>query len=642
VLQHFRNVLAAVRIFIMLGVPMPDIRNIAAYKFATLSDLKALRERLKARCKEWNLKGTILLSKEGINLFMAGEPEKIERILKELRALPGLENLEVKVSESDEQPFRRMLVKVKKEIIAFGVEGINPALRTSPKLKASQLKQWLDEGRPVTLLDTRNDYEVKLGTFKNALTIGIDHFRHFPDAVRKLPEEMKEQPIVMFCTGGIRCEKAGPFMEREGFKNVFQLEGGILKYFEDCGSAHYDGECFVFDQRVGVDPSLHETASTQCYACQTPLTEAEQQDSRYVANVSCPYCFGRSEQEAARNLEKRNTAVRLLATPLPGSQPYENIRPLHVPERCDGFILMEFLLTILTHIPAEKWERIIAAGEMLNESHQPVKGDHRVRAGERYLHKIPCTVEPEVNAAIQIFHEDEALIVLLKSAPLPMHAGGRFNRNTLQYIIHQLYAPQKPQAAHRLDANTTGLVLLTRTRHFASKLQPQFTRGEITKKYLVQVTGSPVLDEFDCDLPILDEADKVGSRTVSMESGQSARTEFRVIRRNDDGTSLLEARPITGRTNQIRLHLQHLDLPVMGDPVYGKADEATGTQTLGINDPPLCLHSWQIRFRHPLTDEWLEFTSEPPAWASSSQDQKAEGTARRASTFRSPLSAFRP
>jgi predicted sulfurtransferase len=186
----------------------------------------------------------------------------VEKLLAELRRLPGLAELAPKYSETDHQPFTRMLVRLKKEIIAFGVPGIEPAKRTSPKLAAKELKQWLDEGRPVTLLDTRNDYEVKLGTFKNARPIGVDHFRDFPAAVARLPAELKEQPIVMFCTGGIRCEKAGPFMEGQGFKHIFQLDGGILKYFEECGGAHYAGECFVFDQRVGLDPSLQETERT--------------------------------------------------------------------------------------------------------------------------------------------------------------------------------------------------------------------------------------------------------------------------------------------------------------------------------------------------------------------------------------------
>ena len=284
---------------------MTKLSNIAAYKFTALPDIRALRSRLLALCRSWGLRGTILLSAEGINLFVAGGREPIEWLLAELRSLPGLADLPVKFSETEHQPFRKMLVRIKKEIIAFDVEGIHPAQRTSPKLAAKELKQWLDEGRPVTLLDTRNDYEVKLGTFRNARAIGIDHFRNFPEAVRQLPPEWKEQTIVMFCTGGIRCEKAGPFMEREGFKNIFQLEGGILKYFEEAGGAHYDGECFVFDQRVGLDPSLQETESTQCFRCQTPLTVMEQADERYAPGQSCSYCFKNPAEQMASNIALR-------------------------------------------------------------------------------------------------------------------------------------------------------------------------------------------------------------------------------------------------------------------------------------------------------------------------------------------------
>ena len=162
---------------------MEPVVNIAAYKFLPLSDLKRARSRLLSLCREWDLKGTILLSPEGINLFVAGAEDMIDRLLVELRSWPGLADLEPKFSTTQHQPFRRMLVRIKKEIIAFGVEGIDPAKRTSPKLPAAELKRWLDEGRPVTLLDTRNDYEVKLGTFRNALPIGVEHFREFPDAV---------------------------------------------------------------------------------------------------------------------------------------------------------------------------------------------------------------------------------------------------------------------------------------------------------------------------------------------------------------------------------------------------------------------------------------------------------------------------
>ncbi len=272
------------------------ILNIAAYKFAELSELTELREQLKTECRSLELKGSILLSPEGINLFIAGERSSVEKLLVTLRSISGLEALQEKRSESEEQPFNRMLVKIKQEIIAFGVEGINPARHTSPRLPAKELKRWLDEGRPVTLLDTRNTYEVKLGTFTGAVTLPIRHFRKFPEAIKQLPESMKEAPVVSFCTGGIRCEKAAPFLEMAGFREVYQLEGGILKYFEECGGAHWDGECFVFDKRVGVDPALQETGSQLCFACTEPLTEEEVKDPRYVYEVSCPYCYDKSKR----------------------------------------------------------------------------------------------------------------------------------------------------------------------------------------------------------------------------------------------------------------------------------------------------------------------------------------------------------
>jgi predicted sulfurtransferase len=267
------------------------IVNIAAYKFAELQGLPELRERLKIQCRLLELKGSILLSPEGINLFIAGEEPAVENLLATLRSIPGLENLNEKRSESDDQPFNRMLVKIKQEIIAFGIEGINPSRYTSPKVTAKELKRWLDEGRLFTLLDTRNTYEVKLGTFAGAVTLPLRHFRKFPEAVDALPEELKQVPVVSFCTGGIRCEKAAPFLEMSGFREVYQLEGGILKYFEECGGAHWEGECFVFDKRVGVDPALRETGSQLCFACTEPLTPEELKDPRYVYEVSCPYCF---------------------------------------------------------------------------------------------------------------------------------------------------------------------------------------------------------------------------------------------------------------------------------------------------------------------------------------------------------------
>jgi UPF0176 protein len=285
-----------------MSAPAPEIINYSVYRFTPFAEeeLVPLRDRLRTLTAGLGLRGTILLATEGINLFVAGPRAAAETLLAELRAVPGLADLAPKESLSSERPFNRMLVKIKKEIIAFGVEGIDPARSPAPRLDARTLKQWLDEDRSVTLLDTRNDYEVKLGTFKNALVLHIDHFRDFPAAVAKLPDNLKHQPVVTFCTGGIRCEKAAPLLAREGFEHVFQLDGGILKYFEECGGAHYEGECFVFDRRVGVDPQLRETDAVLCFNCQMPLTAAEQKDPRYVPDISCPHCADRTAQPGGK------------------------------------------------------------------------------------------------------------------------------------------------------------------------------------------------------------------------------------------------------------------------------------------------------------------------------------------------------
>lgn len=217
---------------------MQAVLNISAYKFTPFAsdELPALRDRLLVLTRdELSLRGTILLSTEGINAFLAGPREAIAVFFEVVRSIRGLEDLTPKESLSEVPPFNRMLVKVKKEIIAFGVEGIDPARAPAPRLDPRTLKQWLDERRPITLLDTRNDYEVRLGTFENAVVPHIRTFREFPAAVASLPVELKSVPLVTFCTGGIRCEKAAPLLQREGFKQVFQLDGGILKYFELCG-----------------------------------------------------------------------------------------------------------------------------------------------------------------------------------------------------------------------------------------------------------------------------------------------------------------------------------------------------------------------------------------------------------------------
>ena len=202
-----------------------------------------------------------------------------------------------------------------------------------------------------------------------------------------------------------------------------------------------------------------------------------------------------------------------------------------------------------------------------------------------------------------------------KPAPLPMHAGGRFHRNTLQYILNIACEPFPPRPVHRLDANTTGVVLFARTRHFCRLLQQQFIERGVDKRYLVGVAGHPDNDLFPCNAPISTEADAVGSRHIDEDAGLVSRTDFKVIERRADGSSLLEAKLSTGRTNQIRLHLQHLGYPVCGDATY-LADGLTGnTQTLDPGAPPMMLHAWKISFHHPRSGEAMHFEVARPEWA---------------------------
>lgn len=593
------------------------ITNISCYLFAHLSGLKALKAELLGACKERDLRGTILLANEGINLFIAGPRAAIDEVVAMIRAVPGLEGLAPKYSESDHQPFNRMLVRLKKEIIAFGVEGIDPAARTSPKLKAAELKQWLDEGKPVTLLDTRNDYEVKLGTFKGAVPAGIDSFRDFPGAVAKLPEAMKEQPVVMFCTGGIRCEKAGPFMEREGFKNVYQLDGGILKYFEEVGGDHYDGECFVFDQRVGVDPALRESESAQCFQCQAPLTAEEQEHPHYQPPHSCPHCYVPDEEKEKAALAERQLKLDTLANPMPGSVPYDNRRPFTVPGEQDGATLGDALVASFSYLPRAHWQAIVDEKRMVDNDDQPVNLDRIVRAGEYYAQLQPATTEPAVNVGIRLIYEDEAIVVVSKPAPLPMHPGGRFKRNTLDYLLTLTYAPHLPRPAHRLDANTSGLVVCSRTRRFAARLQPQFEAGTVEKVYLARVRGRAPQAEFACEARIGDEPGPAGNRAIDPLKGKSAHTKFAVRSyRDSDDTTLLEVRPQTGRTHQIRLHLQSLGLPIVGDPIYGGTPVAAGaTMALPVDAPPMCLHCQELTISHPVSGERVHYCDDAPAWA---------------------------
>lgn len=587
--------------------------NIAAYLFVTLDDLERRRQELKPFCQQLNLKGTILLSPEGINLFIAGKRPAIDELLKFLREDPLLADLEVKESFSDHQPFERMLVKIKEEIIAFGIEGVDPRQETSKKLPAKQLKEWLDAGKEVLLLDTRNDYEVRVGTFENAVPIGVDHFRDFPKAVEQLPEETKERPIVMFCTGGIRCEKAGPFMEQAGFQEIYQLDGGILKYFEECGGDHYVGDCFVFDKRVALDPELKETETVQCYACLAPLTKEEQESPYYYPPHACPHCFQAPEERQKRLNAARTAKLQEVVTPLPGSQPYDNAIPVNVPEQYDQLTLIEFLNQRFPQHEEGYWETECGTGK-LHRDGKPIPADMVVRAGFQFAHLKPATIEPDVNAEIEFLYEDDALVVVNKPAPLPVHPSGRFHHNTLQWILNEVCHPLRLRPAHRLDANTTGVVVLCKTRTVSRAVQPQFEAGTVEKVYLARVQGHVDWERSTCEAKISREAGERGCRVVDEENGLPATTQFERLVQFDDGTSLLKVTPQTGRTNQIRVHLWHLGFPIVGDPLY-LSEQQLGEPRAFDLDSLMCLHAAEITISHPDSGERIQFATNPPDWA---------------------------
>ncbi|NMK47118.1 sulfurtransferase [Achromobacter sp. Bel] len=240
---------------------MTSVVNIAAYKFVSLDALPDLRAHLLARASDAALKGTILLAEEGINLFLAGSAEGIDAFLQTLRADARFADLEVKFSHSKGVPFRKLLVKIKREIIRMDHPTIRPEAGRAPGVDAQTLARWLaqgmdDAGRPVVMLDTRNAFEVDEGTFKDAIDWRIDRFTQFPAAVKAHRAELEGKTVVSFCTGGIRCEKAAIYMNEAGIQNVYQLDGGILKYFEETGGPGYEGKCFVFDERHSLDPGL--------------------------------------------------------------------------------------------------------------------------------------------------------------------------------------------------------------------------------------------------------------------------------------------------------------------------------------------------------------------------------------------------
>jgi UPF0176 protein len=243
---------------------MKSILNIAAYLFVSLDNLEELRAKMLEQCNTRHLKGTILLTGEGINMFLAGGTDELRGFLDWLRIDPRFQPLEAKESWSEDQPFKKMLIKLKNEIIRMNHPAIRPEEGRAKFISPKKLQEWLDRGtddfgRPVVMVDTRNAFEVDYGTFENALHFNIEKFTEFPAAISAHKEELVDKTLVSFCTGGIRCEKSGLYMREIGMEHSYQLEGGILKYFEEVGSAHYKGSCFVFDEREALDPDLSIT-----------------------------------------------------------------------------------------------------------------------------------------------------------------------------------------------------------------------------------------------------------------------------------------------------------------------------------------------------------------------------------------------
>jgi len=267
-----------------------SVVNIAGYKFEPLVDPVDLVSVYQQKCDELKLKGTMLISKNGINFSLAGTQQATDTIVAFLEEDNRFLNIPLKVTYSETQPFRRMKVRLKKEIISLGRKDINPRELTGERISPQDLKSLLDNKEDVLVLDTRNEYETRVGKFKNAIDLNLDTFRDFPEAIESLPEEYKDKQIVMYCTGGIRCEKASAVMMKAGFADVKQLEGGVLDYFKETGGAYWEGDCFVFDERVALDTELNETDYIYCYICREPLSAEEKASPDFKINEYCPYC----------------------------------------------------------------------------------------------------------------------------------------------------------------------------------------------------------------------------------------------------------------------------------------------------------------------------------------------------------------
>ena len=284
----------------------------ALYKFVTLPDYAALREPLLNAMSKNNVFGTLLLAQEGINGTVSSTREGVDALLKWLDQQPGLENIDTKESYHSEIPFYRTKVKLKNEIVTMGVEGIDPKQVVGTYVKPEDWNALISDP-DVVLVDTRNDYEVEIGTFENAVDPKTKTFREFPAWAKDNLDPEKHKKVAMFCTGGIRCEKSTAYMKEQGFDQVYHLEGGILKYLEKVPKEQtlWSGECFVFDNRVAVDHDLKRGSYDQCHACRMPITEQEKDHLHYQEGLSCHHCYGTVDEEQKQRFAERQKQVEL-------------------------------------------------------------------------------------------------------------------------------------------------------------------------------------------------------------------------------------------------------------------------------------------------------------------------------------------
>ncbi|GAB6260727.1 oxygen-dependent tRNA uridine(34) hydroxylase TrhO [Photobacterium sp. R1] len=284
----------------------------AMYKFVALEDFEALRQPLQNLMEEKEIHGTLLLAREGINGTVAAKREAIDALLAWFKADGRLADIVYKESFDEHQPFNRSKVKLKKEIVTMGVEGIDPRHVVGTYVKPQDWNDLIADPE-VFVVDTRNDYEIEVGTFKHAVNPKTETFREFPDYVKENMDPAKHKKVAMFCTGGIRCEKSTAYMKEQGFEEVYHLEGGILKYLEEVPAEEslWEGECYVFDGRVTVNHQLEKGSYDLCNACRLPITEQDKQSAHFEQGVSCPKCFDKHTEEQKARFREREKQVQL-------------------------------------------------------------------------------------------------------------------------------------------------------------------------------------------------------------------------------------------------------------------------------------------------------------------------------------------